>query len=133
MAAPFWNHVCRLPRHPVRRGAEVVVEIQRGPEASGAVLRGELSDLSRNGLRLRVRQPLRRNEAMVVRIRDLRSALDLHLPATVKWQRTEDHRVWSVGCQFDSQLAWEEYGELFLRGILESEAPPGDGRTEPQP
>ena len=121
MATPFWKQLPRKPRHCVADKAEAHIQLITETESDDVVIPAELIDVSRNGVQLRVAQALHESQPVMVCIRQPGSDLDFHLPSSIIWQRTDEDDRWLVGCQFQQQLNWEDYGELFLHGILEAD------------
>ena len=123
MTTPFWKHVARLPRHSAATKAGIAFQVElsqeTGAESTPPPIKAQLLDVSRQGVQVQTDRSLAEEVAVVVCIRQAGSKFDLRLPATVCWQRTEDEQRWTVGCEFAEQLSWEDYGELFLNGILE--------------
>lgn len=120
MSTPFWNHVARRPRHNAADDSEMRIQLIRTGVDPIDVMRAQLRDVSRDGLQLIVEQRLSEQEPVNVQIGQANSDFDLELAATVCWVEPEG-KTWAIGCQFKEQLKWEEYGELFLNGILEAE------------
>jgi hypothetical protein len=106
------------PRHHVVDPDSLHVQLQRRVDELVGVLQGMLIDISRQGFCVAVANPLAEDEAVVLRLHDDNSGMDLTLAGTVRWSRESNDGRWSVGCSADQELAWETLGELFLNGIL---------------
>jgi hypothetical protein len=85
-------------------------------------------DLSREGFRLRVAQPLEIGEALWLDLFEETSGFSLTLPATVRWRLEEPDGRWLLGCRSKRQLEWETLGELFLSKVLLAESRKPDDR-----
>ena len=118
MPTDFGNYVARRPRHPVAENTQLCVQIERSADKLPAVLEAELLDLSGGGVRLRMAAPLLDKEAVSVRLQHQESALNLALPCTVQWHRTEEDGTWSVGCRSTRQVDWKTLCVMFLHEIL---------------
>ena len=121
MTTPFWQQTARRPRYSAAEDgqAEVLIELQDS-EANEAI-RAKLGNISRYGFQVIVDRALPEQAAVVVRIMQASTQLDFSFPSIVRWQRDEGESKWALGCQFEKELNWEDYGELFLRGILVTE------------
>lgn len=119
--ASYPSYYPHRPRHHVVDPDSLHVQIQRRLDDVLGVLQALLIDISRNGFCVQIAAPLADEEAVVLRLRDDNSGMDLTLAGTVRWQREQDDGAWSIGCSADQELAWETLGELFLNGILRTD------------
>jgi len=106
------------PRQHLVDADALHVQIQRQVDGAGDVHHATLIDISRHGFCVQTSTPLDDEEAVVLRLRDDNSGMDLTLAGTVRWQREPKNDTWLIGCSADQELAWETLGELFLNGIL---------------
>lgn len=122
MESDYSQYVCRKPRHQALAAPGLRVQIERCSEHSSGVFEAELNNLSRNGFQLLTSLPLQVGESIIVRIHAQPSGVELALSAQVRWRTAEDAGRWVVGCQSSDQVDWETLGELFLNGVLATDA-----------
>ncbi len=120
-SVPFWQHQARFPRHRVAESARLHILVQRQADSSEATEDWQLGDLSRHGIQLHGQVCLPVGERIDICVRDASSGFVLKICATVRWQHAEGDGGWALGCQLATPLSWEEYGELFLNNILETD------------
>ena len=126
MTAPIWNYIARLPRHSAEDNQNYIMDIIPDGKDNRAILHVKLINLSRHGAQLEIDGPLDVGESFNVRIRCKESGAELQFPATICWLRSESEELWTAGCQFEEEIAWEVYGELFLEGVIKSDLPADD-------
>ena len=112
--------VVRRPRHEVldKAGCQITVEWI----ASARRLEADLSDVSRQGLKLVVDRHIPPDSRIRLCLEQKANRFSVTLPVTVCRSRLEDDGRWGIGGIFDRELSWELMGELFLNGILSAEA-----------
>lgn len=84
---------------------------------------GEIYDASRAGMRVAVAEKIEVGTEFEVRIEYENEILVASRQATVRWTRPGDNGEIFAGFMFDKILAWEEIGELFLTGALQTNHP----------
>lgn len=114
----FSQYVLRRPRHPAAGEQGFPAAIRRATPESPIALAADLVDLSREGFRVRVAQPLEVGESLFLDLFEEQSGLSLTLPATVRWRLAEADGHWLLGCHSKRELEWETLGELFLNKVL---------------
>ena len=124
MPQDFLQYIPRRPRYQANGGQPLLVAVQRSVEHPSAEISAELVDCSRSGFRLRLAAPVEVKEVLTLQIREKQSELHLTLSGVVQWQCCDGPHSWLIGCKTSAELAWETLGELFLTGILNTEAPP---------
>lgn len=110
----------RDPRFPMNDPSQVPVVVTRLP-TEGATLEqsGELVDMSRSGLRIRVEQNIPMQDELQLTIRPSDLACEIQTSARVSWAEPDVHGGWSVGCALKDRLQQDSIDELATTGALE--------------
>lgn len=112
--------VIRRPRHSARSDDQSQVWLECSSEPCQR-REAQLVDFSRMGAKFEVTAPLALDESFRVRIQQAAHAVDITLPAVVRWQRIEGDHGWMMGCLFEQEVPYEVVGELFLSGLLSTD------------
>ena len=120
----FLQYIPRRPRYQATHDRSLRVTVERSAQRQPAVISAELVDFSRSGFRLRLTVPVDVKEVLTLQLHEEQSGLHLALAGTVQWQCCDGPEAWLIGCKTSVDLDWETLGELFLNGILSTEAPP---------
>ena len=99
------------------------MEIEQTVDGLKGLVQAELQDLSRIGYLVKIPAPLNTQRPLNLRLSIEASQIELTLPGTVRWQRPIENGTWLAGCQSDRPIEWETLGELFLSGVLSTDAP----------
>ena len=110
--------VPRFPRHDAVNAKPSSVEVWLAERNQLHAV--QLVNLSRRGIGVRAPVELAPDQVVTLKFTDS-DGLDVSLGAVVRWCSVHEPAVWDVGCEFDSEVEWETLGELFLRGVLETE------------
>lgn len=121
MSSEYLHYAARRPRYTAV-GPGIPVEVQPTADGSTGPVQGELRDLSRNGFQVKLPVPAAIHTPLELRLRIEGSGNDLTLPGTVRWQRPTGDDAWLVGCEADCPVDWETMGNLFLGGVLSTDA-----------
>ena len=121
MSFDYLQHTARRPRYSSASKARV--EVEQTVDGLTGLVQAELQNLSRNGYQVKIPVPLNTQRPLNLRLRIEDSQIDLRLPGIVRWQRPARDGTWLAGCQADCPIDWETLGELFLSGVLSTDAP----------
>lgn len=120
-----WLYTLRWPRHAALAENSIEIFVDRQSQVAPRRLPAQLIDFSRFGAQVIVPLPVVQGERVSLCLRGGPTALDLALPAEVRWSRTGlAEPGWHVGCQFDAEVTWETLGDLFLDGVLDPDRNP---------
>lgn len=107
----------RRPRHEVPHNTSCNLILTLA--ATGQTFAAHLLDLSRQGMKVMVRDELSLDATVAIRIDLPTVSIRVADTAQVRWsKRLQDNDQWAVGLIFERELSWEFLGELFLCGIL---------------
>lgn len=84
---------------------------------------GPLMDASRAGMRVAVDQEYEIGSEYEIRIEFEDQTIVAARKATIRWTKPGDETAYFAGFLFDAVLSWEEIGELFLTGALQTNHP----------
>ena len=115
------GYVARRPRHEAAGSAGFRLEVERAAGREPSPVEGQLLDLSRNGIRLRVAAPLELNETITIRLWDEKSGFEMTHSGRVRRQTPEEGGTWSVGCELTPHVEWQTLGEMFFNEILSTD------------
>jgi hypothetical protein len=122
--------IVRRPRHEVLPGTTCRITVDWiGSDRAWDV---DLTDVSRQGLKLLIDTKLPEDSAIHLCLEQPANQFSITLACTVRWCRLQDDGRWGAGCIFDQELSWELMGELFLNGILSADSVL-PGHCPPQP
>lgn len=105
------------PRHEAGNRRALVRDTQTGE------LIGELMDASRAGMRVAVNVEFEIGKDYQIHIEYENETLVSARQATVRWTKPGEETPFFAGFLFDVVLTWEEIGELFLTGALQTNHP----------
>jgi hypothetical protein len=113
----------RQPRHPTcrERGAPVSIEI--GHNANVQPFAAWLQNVSREGFMFSSPKKLAVGERVRVVVEADSTESPLTLYGEVRWSAEDGDSRWQLGCRADTNVSWEQLGELFLRGVLSYNEP----------
>lgn len=112
----------RRPRHEALQDSACAVWVERIGRDPGAKHEATLVDVSRLGLQVSLAAPLEADEPLAIHIRHSQAGLSVALAARARWQRQTPDGRWAVGCVFDRAIDPVVLGELFLCGVLSTQA-----------
>lgn len=121
MSPEYVHHAARRPRYAVVTPG-ILVEVQSAADSSTGPVQAELRDLSRNGFQVKLPVPAETRAPLSLRLRIEGSGIDVTLRGIVRWQRPTEDGAWLAGCEADCPIDWETLGDLFLGGILSTDA-----------
>ena len=116
------HFVIRRPRHAAHDNDKSRVWLEYSSSEFGELPEAQLVDFSRKGAKFALSGRVVPDESILVRIQDDANSLDITLPAVVRWQRAEGNGEWALGCLFEQEVPYEIVDELFLSGVLSTDA-----------
>ena len=114
------SFVARRPRYEVEPHAQCGVTIIVAD--SNQIVEGQLSDLSRHGMKLVTHDEVPADSTVAVHAELPTGRIQIAKAATIRWSRLQDDGQWSAGLIFNQELSWELMGEMFLSGVLSIQA-----------
>ncbi len=102
----------------VRGNCDTPISIHWTSDGEAVVTRGMLLDLSRNGIRLMLEEPIPLKKAIHLRIRAIELDFDCTLSAEVCWIRSRGPKQWLLGCSFATDFPEEALVTLAQEGFL---------------
>ena len=118
------TQIVRQPRHFVQDAKNLTIGIMRSASLKSGESAPEIIDFSRGGFRFRSEEPVQESETIVLRLADEANGLSLELPGTVRWTRDLTDNRHEAGVQFESEIDYEELGDLFIAGFLSTDEVP---------
>lgn len=114
-------------RQSARHPSEVLVRFLRTGAPSESALQGQLTDVSRTGVRILLGQPLQPAEALLIEARDQEDHC-FNLTAQVVWTETVREGTFRVGCELRVELTDRQYSalkQLARESFAEDDLPEG--------
>lgn len=107
------------PRYRTRDAKSMTITIDPSDGGESQHLPVELLDLSRNGVKLTIAQPLAVTGLVRVRIQAAEAELDLIVSAELCWTEPCGPGVWALGCRFVADLPYNVLPWLAKVGYIE--------------
>ena len=121
----------RNARHPINDRLALEVVVRRHDDDAPLEAEATLIDVSRQGLKLSLSEPLAFDEVVHLEVHCREPDVDFAVTAEVKWlRRNDDAGAWIIGCSVSNRIPDEFFEEIASYGAYNRRAAPRHDMTK---